>query len=43
LKKFYETIDKRAKEFIKSMIKLLTLLFANRDISDGRKREGKVA
>jgi hypothetical protein len=38
LKDFYAAISKKSKEFVNSMIKLLTMLFANRDISDGRKK-----
>lgn len=43
LKEFYSAISKGSKEFVKSIIKLLTMLFSSRDISDGRKKEGKIA
>jgi hypothetical protein len=43
LKQFYIAIGKRSKEYVTSTLKLLTLLFASKDISDGRKKEGKIA
>lgn len=40
---FYKAISKRSTAYVASTLKLLTMLFASKDISDGRKREGKVA